>query len=452
MDGLWPSKALEQQAGSIGPAVLDLMDAETEWVHRRVEHIDLLDTTQMTRTVAVDLTVPLARQGELALYANEGERGKAPARQFVLPLGVLPKEHLQDVAMSPPEVHRMTAAEGAPIIVAGVEERLGRIGADPDAVALATTIVTSEDHQDDELRRFNALVAGDGDAVRELRELVATLNTRYVLLVVMPATVGVPLRIGYVHRQVFSVVGSGRRLTKFAAARRGDRQGEIDTAGEPKIWPVLRQGKVNEPPFTLEVPLFIPSRSRMRPTMRVEVVAPEGLEIERASIDDAGETVLDAKDTGVGGGAFVQLLDSGKGSAPATLRVVFAFPNGGIHQVAMIAGVTSTVALLVAFALSFFFRHNLTLAGPSALLAAPALVTGIVLGFASTRLTARPVNRLRLVAFFIALTGVAAGLVIVMAPKDPFLEILLGALLVVSAWLTGWWPWRAAWRKRAVTE
>jgi hypothetical protein len=35
MPGRWPDEALVEQAAAIGPAVLELIDSETRWVHRR---------------------------------------------------------------------------------------------------------------------------------------------------------------------------------------------------------------------------------------------------------------------------------------------------------------------------------------------------------------------------------------------------------------------------------
>jgi len=48
---MWPDDALEQQAGRIGPALLELIDAEKRWVHRRVERIELPNAAQATRAV-----------------------------------------------------------------------------------------------------------------------------------------------------------------------------------------------------------------------------------------------------------------------------------------------------------------------------------------------------------------------------------------------------------------
>jgi hypothetical protein len=223
-------------------------------------------------------------------------------------------------------------------------------------------------------------------------------------------------------------------------------------------WPLLEQGAANEPPFTLWVPLFVVPDTAGRPDLRVEIVAPDGLDIETASLDDADGTVLDQIDTGVGGGAFVQLVDPDKAAAPATLRAVFGFPNGGIHQVALIAGATSTLTLLAACAASFWLGTKLSSNAASALTAAPGLVTSFALGFATTRLTSRPVNRLRLAAFVIALIGVAGAFAIALLADPKTKPDYSGALpavlliaFVLSAAVTLWWPLAAATRPRATS-
>jgi hypothetical protein len=427
MPGRWPEEALVEQAGAIGPAVLKLIDSETRWVHRRVERIELLNATQLTRAVATDLTVPAALQDELGLYADAVQRKKEKASQFVLPLGVLPKGPLQDFTLTPADVHRLTADQTNPLMVAALVPYARRCGAPPEqTLALARRIIRSETPQPALLRTFEALLdsatSPDVEALERLRSLVRTLDGSYVLLVALKAVPGAPMRVSYVRRQIVDV----------------------------------QLGAVHEPPLIVEVAL--PHASGPGPALRVEVVAPDGLEIETASIvavEGSGRRPLETFNTMSGGGAFVQLRapDAAARPAEAGLQMVFGWPRGGIHHVAAIAGIASTAALLAATLISYALDAKMKGSSASTLLAAPALVTSLVLGFATTRVTSAAANRLRLAALVIALLGVAGGLTVSLLGENAdqlnLLHGLLIGLTALSALVTGGFPLQAALRHRS---
>jgi hypothetical protein len=423
----WPDEALVEQAGSIGPALLQLIDSEMRWVHRRIERIEMLNATQLTRSVATDLTVPAALESALGLQQRESDREANAASRFVLPLGVLPKGPLQDFTITPAEVHRLTADQTNPLVVAALTPYARRCGAPPaDVLGLARDIIRSESPEPEMLEQFTALIAaapgGDEDAKRRLLRLVEDLNDGYILLVAVKADPGMPLRITYLHRQV--VEG--------------------------------RTGGVTDPPLIIEPRLYYASGPG--PAYRVEVVAPDGLEVETASIvaiEGEARRPVESFNTEPGGGAFVQLRAADAGDRPelAGLQVVFGFPAGGVHHIATIAGVASTGALLTATLLSYWLDEKLKGSSAGTLLAAPALVTSLALGFATTRVTSKAVNRLRAAALVVALLGVAGALAVsVLGENAAKLNMLHGALIActaLSALVTFGYAGQAALRPRA---
>jgi hypothetical protein len=219
-----------------------------------------------------------------------------------------------------------------------------------------------------------------------------------------------------------------------------------------------RTGAVTDPPLIVESPL--PYASGPGPPYRVEVVAPDGLEVETASLVALGGYTRPAvawEDTSPGGGAFVHLrAPDGEQRPGATgLRVVFGWPSGGVHEIGAIAGLISTCALLAATIASFTLGDTLKGSSAGALLAAPALVTSLVLGFATTRVTSKAVNRLRFAVLWVALFGVAGALAVSLLGESTgrldALRIILIVCTVFSGLITSAYPGRAWMRSRART-
>lgn len=423
----WPDDSLEAQAGSIGPALLTLIDSERRWVHRRVERVDLLNATQTTRSVATDFSVPVPLCRDVGLLARASDRGVKDPGRFVVPLAVLPKAPLQDFTITPEGVHRLTADQANPLVLAALTPFARMSGADPTMVlSLAREIVRSETPMPALLRRLEGLLSaatgGEVAARKRLRRLVGTFNDNYILLVVAKADPGLPVRINYSSRQ------------------------DVEA----------RVGTLDDPPLVIEPRL--PLASGPGPPYRVEIVAPDGLEIETASIvavEDTRRRPEESINTKAGGGAFVQLRAPDSAARPqiAGLQVSFGWPTGGIQDVATIAGVLSTAALGASAGLSYILGEKLMGPTSSALLAAPALVTSLALGFATTRITSKAVNRLRIAALFVALLGVASGVTLsVLGGHKSSLNTLHGLLIafaVLSFLVTAGYPGRAKLRERA---
>lgn len=94
---------------------------------------------------------------------------------------------------------------------------------------------------------------------------------------------------------------------------------------------------------------------------------------------------VESENTLPGAGAYVQLKAPEGPERPdsAGLNVTFGFLSGGIHQVAFIAGLISTIALGIAVVASYWLDEKFKGSSASSLLAAPALVTSLALGFAT---------------------------------------------------------------------
>jgi len=420
--GAWPDDSLRQQAGRIGSALLELIDAERRWVHRRIERLELPDTAQATRSIAADITVPLALAERLALHASPlatdidpeatpmvpDEPSPPPSSsRLVLPLGTLRKAPLEDFSLSPAGCQRLTADQTRPLLLSALAPFARACGADPTAVlALLATIVRSETSAEQALAQLEQMLDaaeqegdGDPDARARVRGLASTLTDHYVLLVAIDAEPGLPTRITYTHRQT------------------------IDAATSDAF---------DEPPLVITHEL--PYASGNGPSFRVEIVAPDGLEIETASIVDPGPPAraVESENPAPGKGAYVHLRAPDGPTRPdkASLSVTFGFPAGGIHHLALAAGVASTLSLALAVGLSYWLDAKFKGSSASALLAAPALVTGLTLGFTTTRVTSKAVNRLRLTALGIALLGVLGGLTVaLLGESEPNLNVRHGILI-----------------------
>lgn len=433
----WPDYVLGRQAERIGPALLELIDAEKDWVHRRVERIELPNAAQVTRSVAADITVPLTHAERIRFWAappvcDDEPVADVPSR-LIVPLGLLPKAPLEDFSLTPTDAHRLTADQTETLLVRALAPLVRRGATNPkEALALLARIARDEDPTPKLVEEVEPLLAGPEDSVDpeaqpspRLRRLARRLSTDYVLLVALDADAGLPLRVEYTHRQAIDI--------------------------EP--------GDFGDPPLTINHPL--PYASGDGPPYRIEIVAPDGLEIEAASIVDLVKKPpkpVWARNAASGEGAYVHLKAPDGPARPsvAGLNVTFGFMNGGIHQVAFVAGLVTTLALGLAVLLSYSLDATLKGSSASTLLAAPGLVTGLALGFATTRVTSQAVNKLRFTALCIALLGVLGGLTVALFGEiQSHLNLrhgLLIGLLTVSTLVLFSAPYAAFSRVRVEVE
>lgn len=402
----WPDEELRRRADTIGPALQQLIDNEPRWIHRRVERVELTSTTQLVRRVAADLTVPQALAGSLRYDAARDGR-------FVVPLGVLPKEPLVDFTLEPNQAQRLTADQANGLVVAALAPLAEKIDAPlADILRLLRVIVRNERPGGNtgsvEYRQLAGRLGEppDGSPALELLKRARELDSSYVLLGVITTAAGTPMRVTYSYRQ------------KMRATT----------------------GDVDDPP--LEVDVELPHASGSGPPYRVELAAPDGLEVEGASIiarTCSGPTVLvSAEEVG----RFVQLRAPDAPDRPEAvgLQAAFGFPPGGIHELAMIAGAASSAALGLAVGASFWLDEAMSGGSASAFLAAPALVTGLALGFATTPVTSGPVNRLRAAALCVALLGVLGGLTVaLLGESKDYLNLRHGVLIGLTCLSTLVW-------------
>lgn len=378
----------------------------------------------------MDFTVPVGLQDKLALWPDPPPPAGTKPERFVVRLGVLPKGPLQDMSLTPADTHRLTADQSTPLALAAITPFARLSGASPEPLLkLAQQIIRSESPQPDALEELRELLrnaqGGEPAARERLASLLTTLDRSYMLLVVVKAQAGLPSRISYVHRQT---------VDAFV-------------------------GDVEDPPLVIEAAL--PFSSGPGPPYRVEVTAPDGLEIETASIVSVEGRVrrpLATVNTASGAGAFVHLRAPDSATRPdrAALQVSFGWLPGGIQHLGTIAGLTSTAALLTATLLSYALNEKMKGSAAGTLLAAPALVTGLALGFATTRVTLAAANRLRIAAFCTAVLGIAGALTVSLLGENAGqLNTLHGVLIgctVVSLLVTGAYPIQATLRKRASVD
>lgn len=433
----WPDDALRDRAGTIGQALQELIDNEPRWIHRRIERLELATTTQAVRRVDADLTVPPDLKDALRYTTHEEHvvvrRGRGRPRRrarlryttreerVIVPLAVLPKAPLVDFVLEPKDVQRLTADQSNALVVGALTPLAKHTGARlSDVLGLLRLIVRNEqqggENGSKEFQWLDTVLESATNKVSadKLRKRAKELDDNYILIGILTAPVGAPTRVAYSYRQ------------------------RIDAT----------DGGVDDPP--LEISVELPHASGAGPGYRLELVAPDGLEVEAAKMV-AGTDVLEAETEG---GPFVHLRapDSANRRKDVRLQATFRFPPGGIDALAMIAGATSTAALWLAVAASYALDETMKGGSASAFLAAPALVTGLVLGFSTTPVTSRAVNRLRIAAFAIALLGVLGGLTVaLLGESSKHLETrhgILIALAILSTLIWGGWPVRAWLRTR----
>jgi len=434
MAGEWPIEELSKQAVSIGPALLSLAVQEARWIHRRVERVELLSSTQAMRSVAADLTVPTDLAPQLGLYARESERrhDKAHPARYVVPLGLMPKGALEEFSITPADTHRLTAEQTNVLLVAALTQYASGLGAsEPDTVEILTSageIALSEQADSRLLNEFKEKLSVDYNqpARSALIDLVSTLDENYILAVAVKADPGIPLRISFSHRQRVQAVSSA----------------------------------VEDPPLIMDAEL--PFASPTGPPYRVEVIAPDGLEIETASIavrSGGSLAPIVEHNAEQGDGMFAQLAmprGQSQGGTPH-LQVWFGWPAGAIHQVGFIAGLATIAALAAGTGASLVLGQSLPGSSAGTLLAAPGLVSSLALGFATTRVTSKAVNRLRAAALVVALLGVFGALAVSLIAGQKSvsnrevvtLQVLLGLLTFTAALVTFAFPGRAVLRTRA---
>lgn len=425
----WPEEALRARAAAIGGAVLELLARQEAWIHRRLERIELLTVTQFTRTVAAELTVPAALADALELRADPRQGEQGVKRRVIVPLGVLPKGALVDFTLTPADATRLTAAQTSVLLLTALAPYARQANAPEGFLALAQRIILSEQDAGEDLATARALLeeAQDGDVNARgwLVRTLTTLSASYALLVALDVVPGLPVRVVYGHRDYFP-----------------------RAAGEASAAPLV-------------VDTALVHASGPGPPYRVELVAPEGLEVETASlaqIDGRRRVAVVSQNTQPGEGAFVQLRAPDSNRRPAAMALVaeLGWVTGGIHHLAAVAGVLSSGSLWLATYLSFQLGEGLSGSSAGALFAAPALVTSLVLGFATTRITSAAANRLRLAALAIALLGVTGALLVSVlggSDGDPdTLTWLLLAAATLSTLITGAWPLPAALRSRSSVE
>jgi hypothetical protein len=365
----------------------------------------------------------------LELRTGPGTPSAAGAqRRMIIPLGSLPKGALVDFTLVPAEATRLTALQTNVLLLSAIAPYARAAGVPVEFLVLAQRIILNEKRADADLGVAEALLAsagGDADAGSYLRKTVKEFNASYALLIALDAVPGLPLHVTYGNRDYYP--------------------------REP--------GASSDPPLVIEAPLV--HASGPGPPYRLELVAPDGFEVETASLARvAGEKriAIDAVNTAPGAGAFVQLRapDSAKRPRQVSLVAEFGWVKGGIHHLALAVGILSTLSLAGATALSFILGKDLGNSSADALFAAPALVTSLVLGFATTRIASAPANRLRLASLSIALVGIAGTLCVsVLGGKDAQLDVLNGLLIgatVLSALIAAAWTWPPVDRKRARVE
>jgi hypothetical protein len=291
MADIWPDFALASRAAEMGNAVLDLLAQETRWIHRRLERIEIVSATQFTRTVAADLTVPLALSGRLELRADPATEGTGDKRRVVIPLGSLPKGALVDFTLAPADANRLTAAQTNVLLLSALAPYAREAHAPDGFLSLAQRIILSETEARTDLAAAKALldkaVGGSDDARDFLRKALTEFSASYALLVALDVVPGLPLRITYGHRDYYP----------------------------------QSEGAVGAAPLVIDAPLV--HASERGPAYRLELVAPEGLEIDTASlarVEGERRYAVEAVNPDRGAGAFVQLRGPDSAKRPQQTR------------------------------------------------------------------------------------------------------------------------------------
>jgi hypothetical protein len=400
----WPDEDHAALASAAGPACFVLLGAEREWVHRRVEQVDLLTTELVRREVSVDFTVPEPLRALLALPGTS---------QAVVPLATVRKVVLRRLDLRDEDgravpvlgrAHNALVAREA--MAEGARRALRAAGLGPPSTRLLgdLEVIAGAELSDVDLA-VDALLAarrrGDPEAAAVLADpaagfLIGDLADHWLLLAVVEDL-------------------DRRRILKFAYDDR------LDEAGDPTL-----AQRLGWRPLGLAVHARLAGRTA---SYHAELVGPEEVRFVRTVLADleAGE-LFDAD-----GEADRAAVSSSRVPRGANAQVIFQVQaeRAGFPVVAFAVAATAALVLLLG---AVAFDPTGRVAGPSnaVLLAASALFAGVVARWGEHRLLQSLLALPRLLLVAVALAAVVAAATLAFGAPAGTVEVVWGACAAVA--------------------
>ena len=367
-----------------------LLVTEEEWVHRRVETIDLLSTELVRRSTSVDLTVPEQVRSMLAIHDDQwlvpiATLSKGPLRNFDLRdeagkvVPVVGRDHNGEIAYEA----LVGVAEFASV-AAGADQLTDRTRADLRSVA--TSDQDSALHTVECMRR----AAEHGDP--QLQALLEDEWVRFLLL---------QLATNYVLLAVVDDIGR-RRVLKFGYDEQAEERRPVPQR--------LAEGAGITP---LVLTMDVPAAGRTA-SYHAEIVIPEELRIDVAVLYDEDTLTIHAVDQNADRGAVhAPGFDS---NARAMLVVFLRVQREGLPTIALaVATVTAVVLIIGAWLVDVptgAARSTATGATITILLAAQALFVGAIAQRGEHRLVRRLFFLSRALLVMTALMALSAAAVL----------------------------------------
>ena len=171
----WPDERYERAAQPVSLACLELLTAESRWIHRRVETIDLLGHELVRRQVTVDFTLPDTLLDELRIG------GDGP---WCVPLAILRKRPLRNFDLREHDEWRavLGASSGGPI-AAGMIGAAARLAAAPTPLDLEITALLERVARSDPPAALVAMaeLRGRADAAPQVATVLQDPTSAYFL-------------------------------------------------------------------------------------------------------------------------------------------------------------------------------------------------------------------------------------------------------------------------------
>lgn len=397
---------IDRVAWRVGPTLLWLEVQEPRWILRRTEQIELLEPNLARRTEILLLRLPADRHASLELNVtaldNGGHaRGPAPVAEagdrglVVVPLGRVPHRPLRRAQLSAPEgSYLLPAGAIRRITLSGLREwaRAAKDdeGLQQDAGGIAQLVYGTDAARTKALDELETQLPDQDEEIAEQRGYRAALRecaAGFPLLLALPAAAEEATAVSVAYDEPLD------RSAITARASLG-------------LSPVLFR-------------LGLPVAAHRRPSLHVELSsAPEGMRATRLEIlsSGAGDRTSIALDpvlrssASAHGTVHLAANDANRPSDPDRTVVEIELELIA-EELPVPAGISSLLTVATLWT-GWATAETLSPGAGSALLAAPALLNGVISGFKGGRIASSTARLLRLCVLLVALCGIAGAIAI----------------------------------------
>lgn len=384
-----------ENAQRIAGGLAELVEQPGTWIHRIWEDLELSDAAVLRRQTHMDVTVPVCHARSLSYGGHAGVDGTSKG-WFVLPLGFAakpdspgvngiaaqPADALRRFELKAPDGVLLASSDTNGLLCAMLDAELGgesgaertdallKIASDPDSAATQIELLVND---------FDV----DRATIEQISEEVLTRLS--LLAVVVNVQPGVPTRVTWSQDIRFRSPSGGDLLARLG------------------IVPLVRH-------------VASPGASLGASSCYVTVSAPERMAVEAVAISapNTEPIELHTDDGALPAANAAAYLPSGRDPEHRLISVAWGLQRGDLRAAAATMSALAVAVLWIAYT----YREQLPTGSGSTLIAAPALLAGIVTGFSGGRAASYFAGPLRLWTLLVALPTVLAGIVLAVAGTD----------------------------------